>query len=107
MCVHCPTLTEANFTSTPSIVCSEEDMLLLLMPMAFSRSFGRSNKEYFMYKVGSSSKKPSLLRIPTHHPRYNRPKDIAMFRWGDGGQYYLAALLFTQDIVSLLSIFIP
>ncbi|KAF0891342.1 hypothetical protein E2562_009502 [Oryza meyeriana var. granulata] len=97
MCVHYPTLTEANFTTVPSIVCLEEDMLLLLMPMAFSRRFRTSNKEYFMYKVGSGSEEPSLLRIPTptHHPRYNRPQDIAMFRWGDGGQFYLAALLFT------------
>ncbi|KAF0891341.1 hypothetical protein E2562_009501 [Oryza meyeriana var. granulata] len=95
--MHYPTLTEANFTTAPSIVYSEEDMLLLLMPMAFSRRFGTSNKEYFMYKVGSSSEEPSLLRIPTltHHPHYNCLEDIAMFRWGDGGQFCLAALLFT------------
>uniref|UniRef100_A0A0E0CW10 Uncharacterized protein n=1 Tax=Oryza meridionalis TaxID=40149 RepID=A0A0E0CW10_9ORYZ len=97
MCVHSPTLTPADFTGVPSVVCSEEDLLLLLMPMAFSGKFsGKVDKEYFMYKAGSGSVHPSLRRIPTHHQRYHRSEDIGMIR--DGGEYYLAALLFTSHI---------
>ncbi|BAS82600.1 Os03g0178900 [Oryza sativa Japonica Group] len=67
------------------------------MPMAFSGMFsGRVDKEYFVYKAGSGTESPSLRRIPTHDPRYNRGEDIGIIRCGDHGQFFLAALLFTS-----------
>lgn len=92
---HCPDLSHANFAGQPHVARSEEQFLLLHLPLNWSTGrYPELSSEYYMYQAIHGN--PTVTRIPDPGPGLFLADDLGIYCCG-ARDYILAGLCPTHD----------
>ncbi|CAN6354457.1 unnamed protein product [Urochloa humidicola] len=88
-----PELGRSAFGDTPKILTTEEDLVLLRVPICAPRcNFHPENNDYFVYRVGTDDKPPSLRLIPTPPGLFFSDTNAGLLRRRRRNEYLIAIL---------------
>ncbi|WVZ83425.1 hypothetical protein U9M48_030573 [Paspalum notatum var. saurae] len=87
--VRCPDLKHNPFGSMPKILSTEDDLVLLRVPICPGNGHQDArNNDYFVYQAGTKNKPPSLRLIPTSPPFFS-DRQVVILRCRDQDMFFL------------------